>query len=51
MFLGVINRFHPKRLERLFRKGEWAVSVSGHWRITFRFEGEDATDVTLEDYH
>lgn len=33
------------------RKGEWAMSVSGNWRITFRFEGEDATDVTLEDYH
>lgn len=33
------------------RKGEWAMSVSGNWRITFRFEGEDVTDVTLEDYH
>jgi len=21
------------------------------WRITFRFEGEDAVDVNLEDYH
>lgn len=33
------------------RKGGWAMSVSGNWRITFRFEGEDVTDVTLEDYH
>ena len=33
------------------RKGEWAMSVSGNWRITFGFEGEDVTDVTLEDYH
>lgn len=33
------------------RKGEWAVSVSGNWRITFRFEGEDVIDVNLEDYH
>lgn len=33
------------------RKGEWAMSVSGNWRITFRFEGEDVTDVNLEDYH
>lgn len=31
--------------------GEWAMTVSGNWRITFRFEGEDATDVNLEDYH
>jgi proteic killer suppression protein len=23
-------------------KGHWAVDVSGNWRVTFRFEGEDA---------
>ncbi len=33
------------------RKGQWAMTVSGNWRITFRFEGEDAVDVNLEDYH
>ena len=33
------------------RKGEYAVSVSGNWRITFRFEGVDAFEVNLEDYH
>lgn len=33
------------------RKGTWAVRVSGNWRITFRFEGEDAIDVDYEDYH
>ena len=33
------------------RKGEYAVSVSGNWRITFRLEGVDAFDVNLEDYH
>jgi toxin HigB-1 len=33
------------------RKGTYAVAVSGNWRITFRFEGEDARDVNLEDYH
>lgn len=33
------------------RKGTWAVSVSGNWRITFRFEGKDATEVDYEDYH
>lgn len=33
------------------RKGEYAVSVSRNWRIAFRFEGVDAFDVTLEDYH
>ena len=28
-----------------------AVSVSGNWRVTFRFEGADATDVDYTDYH
>jgi proteic killer suppression protein len=32
-------------------KGRYAVSVSGNWRITFGWEGEDAVDVDLEDYH
>lgn len=32
-------------------KGFWAVSVSGNWRLVFRFEGENATDVDLIDYH
>jgi len=33
------------------RSGAWAVSVSGNWRITFRFSGKDAVDVDYEDYH
>ncbi len=33
------------------RKGTYAVTVTGNWRITFRFDGEDAVDVDLEDYH
>ena len=33
------------------RKGQWAVSVSGNWRVVFRFEGHDAVDVDLVDYH
>jgi proteic killer suppression protein len=32
-------------------KGFWAVSVSGNWRIIFRFEGGHAYDVDLGDYH
>lgn len=41
------------RLHRLKgdRSGTWSVSVSGNWRLTFTFEGEDAFDVDLEDYH
>ena len=33
------------------RRGTWAVSVSGNWRLTWRFDGENATDVDYEDYH
>ena len=33
------------------RKDMYSVSVTGNWRITFRFDGEDAIDVDLEDYH
>jgi toxin HigB-1 len=33
------------------RAGEWAVSVSGNWRVTFTFDGTDAVSVNYEDYH
>ncbi len=33
------------------RKGFYAVSVSGNWRIIFRFEDSQAFDVELIDYH
>jgi len=33
------------------RKNIWSVSVSGNWRITFRFVGRDAEIVNYEDYH
>jgi proteic killer suppression protein len=31
--------------------GRWAVSVNGNWRLTYSFEGGDATLVDYEDYH
>lgn len=31
--------------------GHWAVSVSGNWRLTFAFEGEDVVLVDYQDYH
>jgi proteic killer suppression protein len=33
------------------QKGRWSVRVSGNWRVTFRFEAPDATDIDYEDYH
>lgn len=38
------------RLKGQYR-GCWSVTVSGNWRIIFRFEGGDAHDVDLVDYH
>ena len=32
-------------------KGHWSVRISGHWRLTFKFEGEDAILVDYQDYH
>ena len=33
------------------RKGTCAVSVSGNWRVTFKFVGKDADSVDYEDSH
>jgi proteic killer suppression protein len=41
-------RLHPLKGER---KGQWAVSITGNLRIVFEFEGENATNVDLVDYH
>jgi proteic killer suppression protein len=32
-------------------RGFWSVTVRANWRIIFRFEGNDAFDVELVDYH
>lgn len=41
-------RLHPL-------KGKWigfhAVIVNANWRLIFRFDGADATDVNYLDYH
>ena len=41
-------RLHPLRGEL---KGHWSVTISGNWRIIFRFEDGDAFEVDLVDYH
>jgi len=41
-------RFHRLKGQRV---GEYACTVTGNWRLAFRFDGEDAIDVNLEDYH
>lgn len=32
-------------------RGRWSVRVSGNWRVTFKFDGQDAIEVDYEDYH
>ena len=41
------------RLHKLKGKleGYWSISISGNWRVTFRFEDEDVHDLDLIDYH
>jgi proteic killer suppression protein len=41
-------RFHRLKGQR---RGTYATDVSGNWRLTFRFDGEDAVNVDLEDCH
>ena len=41
-------RLHPLKGELA---GFWSVTVNANWRIVFRFEDGDATDVDLVDYH
>ena len=41
------------RLHRLKgdRNGFWSISISGNWRLVFRFDDGDVCDVELVDYH
>jgi len=39
---------HPLKGDR---KGQWAITVNGPWRICFKFADGDATDVEIVDYH
>lgn len=45
---GPGNRLHELKGDR---EGVWSVTVSGNWRITFRFLSGNAHDVDLIDYH
>ena len=41
-------RLHPLAGDH---RGYWAVTVSGNWRVTFRFSEGDAAEVDYVDYH
>lgn len=33
------------------RAGTWSIAISGNWRLTFDLEGDDVSNLDLEDYH
>ena len=41
------------RLEKLKgdRKNRWSIRIHGQWRICFKFENGDASEVEIVDYH
>ncbi len=41
-------RLHPLKGDL---EGFWSVTVRANWRIIFRFQGVDAFDLELIDYH
>lgn len=41
-------KLHPLKGSR---EGEYSVTVTANWRLTFRLEGQTVTDVNFEDYH
>ena len=43
-------KLHPLKGDR---KGQWSLTVTGNWRLTFRYDEQmnTATDVDLIDYH
>ncbi len=41
-------KFHELKGKRM---GVFSVAISGNWRITFKFDGDSAIEVDLEDYH
>ena len=41
-------RLHPLKGDL---KGFWSITITGNWRLIFRFEDGDAFDVDLIDYH
>ena len=33
------------------REGQWSIRINDQWRVCFRWEGGDAFDVEIADYH
>jgi proteic killer suppression protein len=56
-----VNPQHADKIARMLARldqalkgdlaGYWSITVSANWRIIFRFEQGEATDLDLVDYH
>ena len=42
--------YHPHELTG-DRKGTYAVTIQGNWRVTFKWDDQGPYDVNMEDYH
>lgn len=42
------NRLHPLKGNRV---GQWAIAINDQYRICFGWDGTDAIDVEITDYH
>jgi proteic killer suppression protein len=42
------NKLHPLKGDR---QGRWAIAINKQYRICFRWEGIDAFEVEITDYH
>ena len=41
-------RLHPLTGDR---RGTWSISITGNWRLTFEIDGDEISNLDLEDYH
>lgn len=53
VLLEDLRALRGNRLERLRgdRQGQWSIRVNDQWRICFVWEGGDAREVEITDYH
>ena len=51
--LDVLSNVPGNRLEKLRgdRKGQWSIRINNQWRICFTWNGQDAFNVEICDYH
>ncbi|MEO8224400.1 MAG: type II toxin-antitoxin system RelE/ParE family toxin [Gammaproteobacteria bacterium] len=51
--LRVLTAPPSNRLEALKgdRRGQWSIRINDQWRICFRWQGGDAHEVGIVDYH